>query len=90
MARDPARKLSPTDRLVGAARLAEQAGVTPNVLSKAIAAGYCFDDPRDTLAVVLQERIAAEGFDAVLADISGILQDKPLAAIVRENYRTLH
>ena len=90
LGRDPARKLSPTDRLVGAARLAEQAGVTPNALSKAIAAGYCFDDPRDSLAVALQERIAAEGFDVVLADVSGIQPDEPLAALVREQYRTLN
>ena len=90
LGRDPARKLSPTDRLVGAARLAEQAGVTPNALSRAIAAGYCFDDPRDSLAVALQERIAAEGFDVVLADVSGIQPDEPLAALVREHYRTLN
>ena len=63
--------------------------MTPNALSRAIAAGYCFDDPRDTLAVALQERIAAEGFDAVLADVSGIQPDEPLAALVREHYRTL-
>lgn len=89
LGRDPARKLSPTDRLVGAARLAEQAGVTPNALSRAIAAGYCFDDPRDSLAVALQERIAAEGFDTVLADVSGIQPDEPLAALVYEHYRKL-
>lgn len=90
LGRDPARKLSPTDRLVGPARLAEQAGVTPKALSKAIAAGYCFDDPRDPLAVALQERIAAEGFDTVLSDVSGIQPDEPLAVLVREHYRTLN
>ena len=36
---------------------------------KAIAAGYCFDDPSDSLAVALQERIAAEGFDLSLIHI---------------------
>ncbi len=39
LARDPLRKLGPTDRLVGAARLAEKARVTPEALSVGIAAG---------------------------------------------------
>jgi mannitol-1-phosphate 5-dehydrogenase len=40
--RDPRRKLGPHDRLVGAARLAEQAGVSPKSLSLAVAAALCF------------------------------------------------
>ena len=89
LARDPLRKLAPEDRLVGAARLAERAGVTPQALSWGIAAGYCFDDPADPLAVALQQRIVAQGFDAVLAEVSGITPDEPLAALVRERYRQL-
>ena len=56
----------------------------PKALSWGIAAGYCFDDARDPLAVELQQRIASEGFDAVLADVSSIQADEPLAALVRE------
>lgn len=41
--RDPRRKLGPEDRLVGAARLAEQAGVSPRRLALAAAAAICFD-----------------------------------------------
>ncbi len=83
LGRDPLRKLGPDDRLVGAARLAERAGVMPDALSQAIAAAYRFDDPRDPLAAALQERLAAEGFDAVLAAISGIQPDEPLAGLIR-------
>jgi mannitol-1-phosphate 5-dehydrogenase len=82
LGRDPLRKLGPDDRLIGAARLAERAGVTPDALSRAIAAAYRFDDPRDPLTVALQERLATEGFDAVLAAVSGIQPDEPLAALV--------
>jgi mannitol-1-phosphate 5-dehydrogenase len=88
LGRDPVRKLGPTDRLVGAARLAEQAGVVPHALSRAIAAGYRFDDPRDALATALQDRIAAEGLDAVLAAVSGIQPPEPLTALVRQHYYT--
>jgi mannitol-1-phosphate 5-dehydrogenase len=89
LARDPLRKLAPADRLVGAARLAEQAAKSPEALSWGIAAGYRFGDPGDPLAQKLQQRIADEGFDQVLADVSGISAGEPLAALVRERYATL-
>jgi mannitol-1-phosphate 5-dehydrogenase len=89
LARDPLRKLGPQDRLVGAARLAEKAGVTPEALSWGIAAGYCFDDANDPMAVALQRRIATEGLDTVLADVSGIETDEPLAVLVRERLNKL-
>jgi len=89
LARDPLRKLGPGDRLVGAARLAEQAGVAPQALSWGIAAGYCFDHPEDSLAIKLQRRLPDEGFDAVLADVSGIQPEEPLADMVRQRYERL-
>jgi len=89
LARDPRRKLGPEDRLVGAARLAERAGVRPESLSWGIAAGYCFDDPDDPLAMALQQCIAAGGFDAVLADVSDIQPDEPLGDLVRQRYHLL-
>ena len=89
LACDPIRKLGPADRLVGAARLAERAGVRLEALSWGIAAGYCFDDENDPLAVALQQRIAAEGFDVVLSDVSGIQAHEPLAVLVRERHRRL-
>jgi len=89
LARDPLRKLGPEDRLVGAARLVERAGETPEALSWGIAVGYCFDDANDPLAMELQARIAAEGLEAVLGDVSDIQADEPLAGLVRERYHRL-
>lgn len=89
LGRDPARKLGPTDRLVGAARLAEGAGVTPHALSRAIAAGYCFDDMRDPLAVALRARLASEGLEATLAAISGIQPGERLTDLIRTYYQQL-
>jgi mannitol-1-phosphate 5-dehydrogenase len=86
LAHDPLRKLGPEDRLVGAARLAENGGVEPEALSWGIAAGYCFDDARDPLALRLQQHIASDGLDAVLADVSGIEAGEPLAALVRDRF----
>ncbi len=89
LGRDPLRKLDPHDRLVGAARLAEKAGIFPQALSWGIAAGYCFDPAEDPLAADLQKRIAAHGIEAALADVSGILPTEPLGALVLERYRSL-
>ncbi|MBN2394677.1 MAG: hypothetical protein JXR84_28355 [Anaerolineae bacterium] len=86
LARDPLRKLGPKERLVGAARLVERAGVTPDALSLAIAAAYRFDNADDPLAVELQRRIAAEGIETVMANVSGIQSDEPLGKLVLENY----
>jgi mannitol-1-phosphate 5-dehydrogenase len=86
LARDPLRKLGPGDRLVGPARLAEAAGVRPEALSWGIAAGYCFDDPRDPLAASLQRRLATEGLDVVMIDVSDIRPNEPLATMVKERY----
>ncbi|HOU13656.1 MAG TPA: hypothetical protein PKZ84_11115 [Anaerolineae bacterium] len=89
LARDPLRKLGPQDRLVGAARLAEKAGVTPEALSLVIAAAYRFDAADDPLAVELQRRIAVEGLAAVMADVSGIRPNELLGELVQRQYTIL-
>jgi mannitol-1-phosphate 5-dehydrogenase len=89
LARDPVRKLGPADRLVGAARLTEGAGLQPETLSLGIAAGYCFDHPDDPIAQSLQQRIAREGLEAVLVDVSQIGPEEPLGARVLAGHRRL-
>jgi len=86
LARDPLRKLGPKERLVGAARLVEKASVTPAALSLAIAAAYRFDNTADPLAVELQRRIATEGIEAVMADVSSIQAAEPLGQLVIQNF----
>lgn len=89
LARDPLRKLGPKDRLVGAARLAEKAGIAPEALSWGIAAGYCYDYIEDPLAIELQRRIVAEGLDPAMLDVSGIRPEEPLGELVRTRYSEL-
>jgi mannitol-1-phosphate 5-dehydrogenase len=89
LARDPLRKLAPEDRLVGAARLAEAAGVAPRALAWAIAGALAFDAPQDALAQALQQRLAAEGVAAVLAAVCAIQPQEPLGRLVLERYTRL-
>ena len=90
LGRDPVRKLAAHDRLVGAARLAEKAGVTPRALSLGIAAGLRFHPEGDPVALELQKRIQTEGLDAVLASVSEIQPQENLAELVREHYTMLN
>jgi mannitol-1-phosphate 5-dehydrogenase len=89
LGRDPARKIGPTDRLVAPARLAEAAGVAPRALAWTIAAALCFDPGADPMAQALQRRLADEGVDAVLADVSHIQPDEPLASLIHQAYTDL-
>ena len=82
LARDPARKLGPTDRLVGAARVAEKAGKLPRHLAWGIAAALLFDHGDDSVALGLQQRLRDEGVATVLHDVTGIRPDEPLGACV--------
>jgi mannitol-1-phosphate 5-dehydrogenase len=89
LARDPIRKLASNDRLVGAARLAEEAGIIPTGLCLGIAAALCFDHPDDPIATELQQRLEQEGLDLVLRELSGIHPEEPLAGLVRGHYQQL-
>jgi len=89
LGRDPLRKLAPGDRLVGAARCAEKAGVTPTHLAWGIAAALAFDAPSDSRAVELQAKIARSGVAQVMHDVCGIDADEPLGKAVLERYEQL-
>jgi mannitol-1-phosphate 5-dehydrogenase len=89
LARDPMRKLAPGDRLVGAARLAEAAGVSPDGLAWGIAGALDYDAAGDAGAEELQARIATEGIGAVMQSVCGISPEEPLGVLVLERYARL-
>lgn len=89
LGRDPLRKLGPNDRLVGAARLAESAGIVPRNLAWGIAGGLLFDPPGDRMARVLQENIAQNGVEAVLRQVCQVEPDEPLGEAIIERYHKL-
>jgi len=89
LGRDPARKLSPDDRLVGAARLAEKAGLKPEAISWGIAAALNFNPPEDSLAIDFQKHLAQAGLDTILAEVCEIQPNEPLAGLIRERFQRL-
>lgn len=89
LARDPLRKLAPADRLVGAARLVERQGMTPQGLAWGIAGALAYRDERDEHALALGARIADEGLARVMRDVAGISIDEPLGQSVSVVYDML-
>ena len=89
VARDPSRKLSAGDRLLGAARLAQQAGVHPEQLLRAAAAAYCFSDPADAQAAGLQEEIRVAGLRRTMNRVSGLGTRDRLGRSVAHRWRQL-
>ena len=89
LARDPLRKLAPTDRLVGAARLAEAAGPVPVNLAWAIAGALAYDESSDPIAVELQQRITEGGPASVLQEVCEIRAEEPLRHAILERYQRL-
>ena len=70
--RDPVRKLGPTDRLVGASRLAVEQGERPEALAEGIAAAMAFHSPGDPLAAELACVLAEGGPERVLREVCGL------------------
>ncbi|MHC4636700.1 MAG: mannitol dehydrogenase family protein [Planctomycetota bacterium] len=88
-ARDPIRKLGPTDRLVGPASLALSYGIdTPN-LATAIAAGFYYDHPADPIALKLRQKRKTEGVDKIITDVCGLRLDSRLAVLIKEKIEVL-
>lgn len=89
IARDPRRKLSPRERLVGPARLAAWHGLEAPNLTRAIAAALHYDDQSDSQAVAMQEAIAKEGVERVLTEDCGLLPYQPQAREVKRQWCAL-
>ncbi|MFO7916624.1 MAG: mannitol-1-phosphate 5-dehydrogenase [Anaerolineae bacterium] len=89
LARDPLRKLAPSDRLVGAARMAEAAGIEPLNLAWGIAGALAYDASDDTIAVELQERIAQNGAKVILKSVCEIDPQESLGRAVLKRYHKL-
>ncbi len=82
-ARDPLRKLSRYDRLVGPASLCLEENVEPRALALVIAAALRYHEPTDPSALRLQQRLSDDGLDVVLKDVCGLDPEGPLSGLIR-------
>jgi len=84
VAREPRRKLGPTDRLVKPAVLALESGVTPTYLATGIAAALLYDYPGDKQATALSRDLKEKGVDRILSEVCDLVPDSALAELVKE------
>jgi mannitol-1-phosphate 5-dehydrogenase len=87
-AADPIRKLKRADRLVGPALLAHRHGLAPLFLARAIAAAFCFRNPADPGAVLLQQRVSEVGLEAAVPELCELAPgEEDLARAILEAHR---
>lgn len=77
--RDPIRKLSPRERLVAPALLAEDYGLPRRWIVRGIVAALKYRHPADAQSLLLAEKLEREGLLAVLEEVCQIDQDSALA-----------
>lgn len=80
---DPARKLSPEDRLIGAGKLALSLGITPSYIAVGAAAGL-----RRYLEENAMEQ-TPENAQTVLSQVSGLEEESQLAQMILDMYRRI-
>lgn len=78
VARDPLRKLAPSDRLVGGALLCLEEGIFPEYVACVCAAALCYDWDGDSEAVELQKVLHERGMAFVLQECCGVSPKSPL------------
>lgn len=87
--RDTKRKLSESDRLIGAALLCQKHGIMPNNICAGIAAALMFDPAGDSLSGQVVSSVNTFGLDSTLADYCGIDAASEIALEVKMIYEKL-
>ena len=85
--RDPMRKLSFDDRLIGAAKLAQKHKIVPLYICLGIASAFKFSEPEDNYSQKMQNMIDSEGLEKVLEEVCKLNPNEPLGSIIMMFYR---
>jgi mannitol-1-phosphate 5-dehydrogenase len=83
--REPMRKLTREERLVGPAMLACELGGKHQALAKMIALALTLDNPEDAQCRELRARLAGEGPRKTIAAVCGVPEGHPLSAEVEKH-----
>lgn len=86
VARQPKRKLHPSDRLVAPATRALEHGIMPSYLATGIAGALAYDYAGDDQARELVSELRQKGVDAVLAETASLSPHHDLARLVKSDF----
>ena len=89
VAREPIRKLAPTDRLMKPLMTAYSYGLPVDHLIFGAAAALRFDLPEDEQSAEMMKKIETEGAEKALANYTGLTPDHPLFGRILDVYRAL-
>ncbi len=89
VSREPIRKISPNDRVMGPAYQCEELGLENRHLLKGVACALKFTNPEDEQAVELQNYIAANGVGAAICKYTGLEENSRMYNVILEEYRKL-
>lgn len=89
VARDPLRKLAPSDRLIGSAMLCLEEGVFPEYVACACAAALCYDWEGDKEALKLQDLLRTLGLSSFLETYCGVPPRSALGERISALYESL-
>lgn len=79
--RDPKRKVSKGDRLVGAFNLVRESGQTPAYIAMGVAAAYLYDNAADPAAAEISAYVKENGLAAALAKYSEMTDPADVALV---------
>lgn len=86
VSREPIRKISPNDRIMGPAYQCEQYGLENRHLLKGVACALKFTNPEDVQAVELQNYIAKNGVGAAICKYTGLEENSRMYNVILEEY----
>lgn len=89
VSREPIRKISPNDRIMGPAYLCEQYGLENRHLLKGVACALKFTNPEDAQAVELRDYIAHNGVGAAICKYTGLKENSRMYNVILEEYAKL-
>ncbi len=84
VAKDPIRKLSPGERLIGSATYCLKTGILPEFISIGIASAL-FYEGTDEESIKLKEMRESEGIDKILIEICKISKYEPLYNLIKNS-----
>lgn len=90
VSREPIRKISPNDRIMGPANQCEAYGLENRHLLKGVACALKFCNPEDEQAVELQNYIAEHGVGAAITEYTKVQPDSRMFRVIYEEYKKLN
>ena len=89
VARDPLRKLSPDERLIGLLRKLEKHNLSIKPVCRTIAATLFYKDYSNDESVRMQKKITEEGYASIFTDVCGLNREEQAYKICLEEFNSI-